>query len=341
MDDTAPNPMQDASAGRSDGGTSNGATSLGKDGSGFDGGASSGNAGGGSDGTAASTPPSPSGCITDVSPGDHTFTCDGLQVDMRVPAACEAPGCGMILELHGDTGTGLLEDAHTKLRDLGAMNGYIVVAPTGSPLGFGSGSTWSRADDATLVDIMQQHATVFRTDPKKVHVTGFSRGGFVTWRLLCDHADLFASAAPGGAGDGTQFSEATCFSQGRAPSRKIPILLLMGRTDADAGYPSMTQIRDAALVNYGTQASGSPTVLTMDANYTHNQWKSPDGATFESLDHAYETVNPGPWSFARGHCIPGSTVDPQAPQYALPCNLPNAFAWGQEVMTFFLAHPMP
>lgn len=51
-------------------------------------------------------PPTPQGCVTDVSAGDHVYTCNGLKVDARIPAACEAPGCGLILELHGDTGTG-------------------------------------------------------------------------------------------------------------------------------------------------------------------------------------------------------------------------------------------
>jgi len=77
------------------------------------------------------TPPVAAGCITDVSPGDHTFTCGGLQTDVRIPAVCEAPGCGLILELHGDTGNGLLMDGHTNLRALGAQHGYIVVAPSG------------------------------------------------------------------------------------------------------------------------------------------------------------------------------------------------------------------
>jgi hypothetical protein len=61
----------------------------------------------------------------------------------------------------------------------------------------------------------------------------------------------------------------------------------------------------------------------------------------ETFDHAYETIADGPFADARGHCIPGSPADPRAPQYAIPCELPNAFAWGDEVMAFFLAHPMP
>jgi len=36
-------------------------------------------------------PPLPSGCIIDVSPGLHTFTCEGLAVDVSVPDACERP----------------------------------------------------------------------------------------------------------------------------------------------------------------------------------------------------------------------------------------------------------
>jgi polyhydroxybutyrate depolymerase len=320
------NSVQDA--GNSSGGGKDGGGSVGDD---------AGTSGGGG---VDAGPPVAAGCITDVSAGDHTFTCGGLSVDVRIPAACESPGCGLVLELHGDTGTGLLMDAHVKMRDLGAKYGYVVAAPTGPPWqGGGPGSTWSDANDATLVDIVNQLKGVFRTDAKKTHVIGFSRGGFVTWRLLCDHADLFASAAPGGAGDGSGFGEPTCFSQGRAPSRKIPIIFLMGRTDASVGYSSMTQIRDAALSNYG--ATGAPTVLTMDANYTHNQWKSTDGAVVETFDHAYQTVSDGPWANAQGHCIPGSTMDPYAPQYAIPCKLPNAFIWGEEAMKFFVAHPMP
>jgi poly(3-hydroxybutyrate) depolymerase len=285
------------------------------------------------------TPPTPSGCITDVSSGDHTYSCGGLAVDARIPPQCQAPGCGLILVLHGDTGNGLLMDAHIKMRELGAQYGYIVVAPTGPPYGGGQpGSTWHDTNDATLVDIVMQLSSVFRVDAKRIHVTGFSRGGFVTWRLLCDHADLFASAAPAGAGFGGNFGETTCFQNQRAPSRHIPIIFMMGRTDVSVTYAAMVNIRNAAVSSYG--ATG-PTVLDQDASYTHNRWTASDGAVIETFDHAYETVPDGPWASAKGHCIAGSTTDPYAPQYAIPCKLPNAFVWGEQVMTFFRAHPMP
>lgn len=288
---------------------------------------------------ADATPPVAAGCITDVSPGDHTFTCGGLQTDVRIPDACEAPGCGLILELHGDTGSGLLMDAHTKLRELGAQHGYIVVAPSGPPWqGGGPGSTWHASNDATLIQITTQFRDVFRVDPDKIHVTGFSRGSFVTWRLLCDHADLFASAAPGGGGDGADFGEQTCFSGGRAPSRPLPILFLMGQLDQSVGYASLTQIRDAAIASYGLTG---PTTVSSDSTYHHDRWSgSSVPAVIETFDHHYATVPDGPFGSAQGHCIPGSTSDPYAAQYAIPCKLPDSFVWGEEVMTFFLAHPL-
>ncbi len=283
-------------------------------------------------------PPMPSGCIADVTSGDHTYSCGGLTVDARIPARCQVPGCGLILVLHGDTGTGPLMDGHVKLRDLGAQNGYIVLAPTGPDWpGSQPGSTWNSSNDATLISIVQQFTSVFRVDAKKLHVTGFSRGAFVTWRLLCDHADLFASAAPAGAGFGGGFGETTCFHDGRFPSRPIPIVFLMGRTDVSVGYSSMTAIRDAAIARY---AATGPQMIAGDASYTHARWTG-TGGLVETFDHAYETVTDGPFASAKGHCIAGSTSDPYAQQYAIPCKLPNAFTWGQQVMTFFEAHPLP
>lgn len=100
----------------------------------------------------------------------------------------------------------------------------------------------------------------------------------------------------------------------------------------------MTKIRDAAIKAYGAPAI--PQLLDQATGYTHNRWLAGD-AIVETFDHAYETISPGPFASARGHCIPGSTSDPHAPQYAIPCKLPNAFAWGEQVMAFFVAHPMP
>jgi dienelactone hydrolase len=296
------------------------------------------------------SPPVPSGCITDVTPGDHTFTCEGLSVDVSIPTACVKPGCGLITEIHGDTGSGALMDANTNLKALGKQRGFVVVAPTGPPWpGAEPGSTWYPSNDETLVTIIKKVAEVFRTDPKKNHVTGFSRGGFVTWRLLCKHAELFASVAPGTAGSSAGSSngftcngvnEVSCpfdaNQQDGMPSVEVPVLFLMGRTDTPVPLGCTSRIRAQAIAAWGL---GSQTVVDSDAKYTHSRWTNAKGTVFESFEHSYETEPSGPFGDAKGHCFPGSTMDPFAPQYAVPCKLPNAFTWGEQVISFFEAHP--
>lgn len=283
------------------------------------------------------TPPTPSGCIQDVTPGDHVYTCEGLTVDASIPAACSAPGCGLILQIHGDTGTGKLIDANTNLQALGKQKGYVVVSPTGPPYGGGQpGSTWTQAEDPKLVAITRLFARVFRIDDKRVHATGFSRGGFVAWRLVCDASDLFASFAPSAAGNGN--GEVTCFSAGRSPTRKADVLFLMGRTDVPVPFSTMVSIRDGLLADYGL-AAAAPITVTSDANYTHRRWTKTAGPTLEVFEHGYETEPTGPFGSSRGHCFPGSKMPPFSPQYAVPCKAPNAFTWGEEVIKFFEAHP--
>jgi polyhydroxybutyrate depolymerase len=292
-------------------------------------------------------PPTPSGCITDVTPGEHTFTCEGFSTDVVVPPACVKPGCGLITEIHGDTGTGALMDANMNLKALGRQRGFVVVAPTGPPWPGGPGSTWRVVDDEKVVKIIQKVAEVFRTDPKKNHLTGFSRGGFVTWRLLCKNADLFASFAPATAGSSaggtcTGVNEVSCpFDASQTngmPSVQVPVLFLIGRTDTPVPYGCTSRIRDQAIAAWGLTAQPD---VDGNAQYAHKRWSNAKGTVLETYEHSYETVPNGPWGSAKGHCFPGSTMDPFAPQYAVPCQLPNAFTWGEQVLKFFEAHPKP
>jgi len=229
------------------------------------------------------------------------------------------------------------------LMPLGNQNGYIVVAPTGPPLAGQVGSTWTLAEDDKLMSIIDTVAGVFGTDATKTHVTGFSRGGYVTWRLMCEHADRFASIAPGAGGsapggDCMGVDEVSCpfdaSMPGGMPSHAVPVLALMGRLDAAVPLACTTRIRDQAIAAWGL---GAVQLLDGDAKYSHNHWGAGNGnGLVETFEHSYETANPGPESSFLGHCIPGSMFDPQAPQYAVACAPPNAFAWGAQVMRFFI-----
>jgi hypothetical protein len=118
--------------------------------------------------------------------------------------------------------------------------------------------------------------------------------------------------------------------QGGQPSRKIPILMMMGRTDRSVTVTTTTAIRDAVIARY---ALSGPEVLTGDSTYTHQRWTNPDGGTLDVFELGYEL--PG-WD--NGHCIRGGTVHDGF--YAYACSRPNGFDWGAEVIRFFQAHPM-
>lgn len=299
--------------------------------------------------------PVPEGCINDVTPGDHVYTCEGLSVAATIPplaATCPSAGCGVIVELHGDTGTGPLIDAHLRLRARAAPRGYIVVAPTGPAIGTINGvaypgSSWQPSQDAKVVAIAKLFAKVFNANPKRIHVTGFSRGGFMTWRLGCDYSTFFASVAPGGAGNANTFLtvneiEPTCFTAGRVPIRPIPILELMGQTDVPVSYASMVAIKNAALAQYGI-AQNQTVAAQSSAQFVQMKSTKAGAPAVEWFDHSYETLPSGPGGPAKGHCIPGSTYSPNAPQYAYACNPnpANGFDWGAEVLAFFERNPMP
>src|SRR5262245_45118810 len=110
-------------------------------------------------------------CGASVTAGDHTYTCEGFSVDVRIPSSCPSSGCGLILQLHGDGGTGLMQDELTNLQDIGESAGFITASPTGF---------WEPRNDSALVQTVRQLVRTLSVDARRVHVTGFSRGGFAT-----------------------------------------------------------------------------------------------------------------------------------------------------------------
>jgi hypothetical protein len=269
--------------------------------------------------------PMPKGCLTDVSAGHHVFPCaGGLTYDVDVPPACAAGGCGLVLDMHGYTMNADSENAGTDMRAHGQQHGYVVVQPTAQLL-----TGWVQATDAPSVfAFVADAAAALATDPKRAHVLGFSQGGGMTWRMICDHADFFASAAPLSALTGCEWSPPL------APTREVPTLQVHGHKDSVLAF-SVYGIpeRDAALAFW---KDGAGAVIETDAGHTATRYLSPSGTPFEFWEHDYAAPN----ALFGGHCFPGGTdVGPGLTQFG--CADANTFAVGAVAMAFFVAHPMP
>jgi poly(3-hydroxybutyrate) depolymerase len=312
--------------------------------------------------------PVPVGCVTDVSPGVHDFACDTTIDTVSIPEQCTKTACGVIIDVHGGMMSSQMEDKNTELRALGSQYGYIVIQPNAlqNPLLlnqrlFVADTPTVPADDTRVMDILNDVIQALHADTNRVHMTGFSEGGYMTWRWLCEHSELLASVAPAAAAWGCAVlanagltpPEIGCEMTGSSvPARNIPVLYMQGMQDGLVDPTCAdTWVRERALtalhVDAGTVIAGDPAFET--AQYVRTRYLDPDGVPFEYIQHQYSTDSAFLGVGIVGHCYPGSTdltvtppaqtVIPPDQLMAFGCKDRCEFTWGQEVVRFFMAHP--
>lgn len=169
----------------------------------------------------------------------------------------------LLLSLHGltQTGAGIME--FSGFNAVADTASFIVVYPDGIGnawnVGFSGGST---ADDvgflSTLIDTM--HAQ-YNVDLNRIYSTGFSNGGFMSYRLACELGNRIAAIAPV-SGTMTVASLAAC-----NPSRPIPVLHIHGTSDFVVSYngsfgnTSVQQVLD--FWNDFNNCPGTPVIVNL------------------------------------------------------------------------------
>ncbi|MEZ5568918.1 MAG: hypothetical protein R3E54_11350 [Halioglobus sp.] len=288
-------------------------------------------------------------CITDVSADAHRFECDGVVFNVMLTPECVARACGLILDVHGFLSNPEQQEQRSNLaraaRDRG---GYIVVQPGE----LSEPPSWRpEVHNALVFGFLQQAIEAFAVDEDRVHVTGFSQGGLMTWQLLCEHSPLIASAAPISA------IEVGCFRSAGGPARRVPLLFISGTRDVLIQYYNplaalsvpftlMQVMYDYGLVSvdadayaFGengglvTDASGRVDVAAdgvrfevLDgsdaAGYLWTRYTAEDGTVFEHLRHDNGHVYPD---------NPDSELFPEEPTVW--------FSVGDALLEFFVNNP--
>jgi len=278
-------------------------------------------------------PPVLDECIDDGSAGDHIYGCGDFAYDVTIPEICLEQPCGLIFDVHGFTMSGVMQEANTHLREHGAARGYIVVQPNANPAP--PAATWNPGvDDEAVFEFMLRVADAFHVDRDRLHFTGFSQGGFMSWRMICDHADVLASVAPVAAcGNGTV---ADCtFAGAQLPSEPIDILFLHGTDDVLVPFECVPVRRDAVIAAWNL----ADEELVADGDgYRWTRHEGADGTFFEVIVHEYSAENT---VVLGGHCYPGSDDPGDAPGqlFSYACIDPGELSWGEVVLDFFDAHP--
>jgi predicted esterase len=157
--------------------------------------------------------------------GHSSQRIEGLQVELILPAglAPEKPA-SLVVILHGagGTATGMAGSLRGWVPD-----GYVVCAPKSTE------ATWSDADVKAVLRIGAHLKAVLPVDPKRVHVVGFSNGGWNLGPLAFDD-DLHPCSAT--------WVAAGC-TGGRVPKwavKELGVLALAGTEDGNAGAARAT-----------------------------------------------------------------------------------------------------
>tara|TARA_B100001029_G_scaffold24326_1_gene16938 strand:- start:982 stop:1935 length:954 start_codon:yes stop_codon:yes gene_type:complete len=273
---------------------------------------------------------SPNSCISELKKGKSKLSCEGISFNLNVPKQCLDKSCGLILDVHGWQMSATLQDMHTQLSKIGAEHSYIVIQPNANKTTFGR--SWSEKDDEKVFFILNSVKEAYQVMGERIHITGFSQGGFMSWRFICKYSDVLASAAPlayGAVRYNRQERPVTsevmsdCFQDGQ-----IDILYGHGQKDGLVPYAGAMQTLKLILPNW---KMNQREVIGSADDYKHIRFYNDQGTSFEFINFNW-VINTKSMSNLGGHCFPGSGG-------YLGCGKDNAINWGEEVVKFFLKHP--
>jgi polyhydroxybutyrate depolymerase len=156
--------------------------------------------------------------------------------ELRVPQSYDGKSpLPLLVVLHGHSVNGLLQLAYTRLSNLVEKQGVLVIAPDGLVNEEGNGF-WnatasccdfygSGVDDAGYIrGLIDEVAGVYNVDKRRVFLWGHSNGGFMSYRMACDHADVIAGIVS--LAGATYTDSASC-----NPSEPVNILQIHGDLD--------------------------------------------------------------------------------------------------------------
>jgi len=145
--------------------------------------------------------------LAGASLADTTITVDAGRgpVTVRVPDSYDpATPLPMVMLLHGYCSTGPQQELYMQFAQFVDGREFVYLFPTG--LFDGNCNYWNgtpaccafvqQPDDssylASLIDAVKAQLSI---DPGRVHLVGHSNGGFMSYRMACDHAGVIASVA--------------------------------------------------------------------------------------------------------------------------------------------------
>jgi polyhydroxybutyrate depolymerase len=261
-------------------------------------------------------------------------------VDVKVPGSYQqGTPAPLLILLHGYSVDGDVEELYLHLGPTADKYGFLYAHPSGTIDSQGN-YFWNATDaccnyDGSSVDDSSYLSSViteiearYTVDPKRVYVMGHSNGGFMAYRLACDHADQIATivSLAGAMWEDTSKCQ---------PKQPVTVLQIHGTADPEVIYD-------------GSPGSGTPgNGPYPGAETSVKDWAMLDGCALtpdtsaapldldEQLAGAETTVE----TYAQG-CQPGGGAVLWSIQGGT--HIPNfGDTFHEDLFQFLMAHPRP
>jgi polyhydroxybutyrate depolymerase len=278
--------------------------------------------------------------LADLSAGQSTIQVNAGRgnVNVWIPSSYDPQmPMPLIMALHGYSANGPIFESVIQFEPLSEQYGFIYLHPSGTldTTGFrfwngtdaccdfyGSGID----DSGYLRSLIEQVELQLNVDPRRIHLFGHSNGGFMSYRMACDHADLIASIAS--LAGATYLDPLLC-----TPTEPVHVLQIHGTADT-------------VILYNGGQVSVPGAGVYPGAIQTVEQWVSSNGCSpgfvtlpaldldaglpgFETTVRSYasgcaESGSAELWTIVGGSHLPMMSAD-----------------FSPAVVEFLLAHPKP
>jgi polyhydroxybutyrate depolymerase len=163
---------------------------------------------------------------------EHDGATRSYVVHVGDAVAADAPA-PLLLNFHGYNNSPSIQASFSQMNALADVEGFVVVYPQGIGASFNAGACCGTAASQDLDDVGFARAIVadveerICVDRRRVYATGFSNGGYMSYRLGCEAADLFAAIAPVSGSNAVTPCE---------PGRPVPVIAFHGDADTIVSY---------------------------------------------------------------------------------------------------------
>ncbi len=196
----------------------------------------------------------------DAAPLPTTFGGD-RPTELRVPLSYDATSTPLplLVVLHGHSASGLVQLAYSRLGELVDSENVLVLAPDGL-INQSDNQYWNATaaccdfygsgvdDSGYLRSLIDDVSATYNVDPKRIYLWGHSNGGFMAYRMACDHADVIAAVVS--LAGAMHLDPANC-----SPSEPVSVLQIHGDADDTIAYAGGAVCNETVCAYPGAEAT--------------------------------------------------------------------------------------